>query len=253
MCAVQQEEPSEQKGIEGEEVFWVPKTQLGKLVANGVITNMHDALNSKLPFKEVKIVDALLPNIQDVVIDVNMVQRMTDSGRRVKFAVTTAVGNCDGFIGIGRAKGKEVGATIRKAIDNAKLNLIEIKRGCGSWECGCGKPHSLPFMTVGKSGSVRVYLKPAPRGIGLAVGDIAKSILKLAGVKDAWGFTEGRTKTKVNHALATFNALQTTSALKVMQKQVDALHITTGSVPVEEEGEGVEVEEETAEKEGEES
>ena len=93
-----------------------------------------------------------------------MVQRMTDSGRRVRFGVTCAVGNADGFIGVGRAKGKEVGPTIRKAIDNAKLNMIEIKRGCGSWECGCGKPHTLPFEVIGRCGSVTVGLKPAPRG-----------------------------------------------------------------------------------------
>ena len=124
---------------------WVPKTRLGQMVLNGEITTMSDALATKLPLREPEIVDILLPDLKDEVIDLNMVQRMTDSGRRVRFAVTCIVGNGDGFIGIGRAKGKEVGPSIKKAIDNAKLNMIEIKRGCGSWQCGCGQAHSLPF------------------------------------------------------------------------------------------------------------
>lgn len=167
---------------------WTPKTRLGKMVFSGEVTTMSQALATKLPLREPEIVDALIPDLKDEVLDLNMVQRMTDSGRRVKFAVTCVVGNGDGFVGIGRAKGKEVGPTIRKAIDNAKLNVIEIKRGCGSWECACGSAHSLPFTVSGKSGSVEVTFKPAPRGIGLAVGDVAKSILHLAGVKDSWGF-----------------------------------------------------------------
>ena len=118
-------------------VDWVPKTRLGHMVLNGEVTTMSEALATKLPLREPEIVDILLPDLQDEVIDLNMVQRMTDSGRRVRFAVTCIVGNGDGFIGVGRAKGKEVGPSIKKAIDNAKLNMIEIKRGCGSWQCGC--------------------------------------------------------------------------------------------------------------------
>ena len=194
---------------------WQPKTKLGRLVYEGKITSIEDALRSNLPLKEVEIVDILVPDMEDEVLDVNLVQRMTDSGRRVKFSVTVAVGNKDGIVGVGRAKGKEVGPTIRKAIDNAKLNIIMIARGCGSWECGCGKPHTLPFKVVGKCGSVRVTLKPAPRGVGLAVGDIAKVLLRLAGIEDAWGFARGHTKTTVNYALAVFDALKQTSMMRI--------------------------------------
>ncbi len=199
---------------------WVPKTRLGKLVAEGKIASMSQALESNLPLREPEVVDALLDNIMDEVIDVRMVQRMTDSGRRVKFSVMVAVGNGDGFVGIGTAKAKEVGAAIRKAIVDAKLNIIEIKRGCGSWECGCGMPHSVPFQVTGSSGSVRVTLKPAPKGVGLAVGDVAKTILKLAGVKDVWGFTQGHTKTTVNYAMATFDALRQTRIMRINSRLV---------------------------------
>ncbi|MDH7507492.1 MAG: 30S ribosomal protein S5 [Candidatus Thermoplasmatota archaeon] len=200
------------------------------MVKNGQITNISDALKSGLPLREPEIVDLLLPDLHDEIIDVNMVQRMTDSGRRVKFVITVAVGNSDGFIGFGQAKGKEVGSSIRKAIENAKLNLIEIRRGCGSWECGCGTPHTVPFSVTGKSGSVEVTLKPAPRGISLATGNVAKKILAIAGIKDCWTFTKGKTKTTVNYAKAVFNALKKNAEMRVTQDAIKKVGIISGSI-----------------------
>ncbi len=213
--------------------FWTPKTRLGRMVKNGEITNIKDALATGLPIREPEIVDILLPELDDEVLDVNMVQRMTDSGRRVRFAIMTVVGNGNGYVGLGSAKGKEVGPAIRKAIDNAKMNIIEIRRGCGSWECGCNTPHTLPFMTLGKSGSTEVTFRPAPRGVGLAVGDVAKHILRLSGIKDAWGFTRGETRTTINYAKAVFAALNNTSKIKTSKKQTKALNIASGSIEVE--------------------
>lgn len=214
----------------GPPVDWVPKTRLGKMVKDGEITSMSDALKSGLPIRETEVVDILLPELEDEVIDVNMVQRMTDSGRRVKFVITVAVGNMDGYIGLGQAKGKEVGASIRKAIENAKLNMIEIRRGCGSWECGCRKAHTIPFSVNGKSGSVEITLKPAPQGIGLATGDVAKKILRLAGVKDCWAFTKGKTKTTVNYAKAAFNALMENTQMRVVGSEIIKAGIVSGSI-----------------------
>jgi len=211
-------------------VEWVPKTRLGKLVLEGKITTISEALRSRLPLREPEIVDILLPDLADEVLDVNMVQRMTDSGRRVKFSITVVVGNRDGFVGVGRSKGKEVGPSIRKAIDVAKTKIIELKRGCGSWECGCMTPHSLPFEVTGKSGSVSVTLKPAPRGTGLAVGDIAKSVLKMGGIADTWGTTRGHSKTTTNYAMAVFSALRRTMLLKVTNAQRERLKIASGAV-----------------------
>jgi len=213
-------------------VDWMPKTRLGKLVVEGKVTTMSEALRTGLPLREPEIVDILLPELADEVLDVNMVQRMTDSGRRVKFAITVVVGNQDGFVGLGRIKGKEVGPAIRAAIDVAKLNIIEVKRGCGSWECGCLTPHSLPFEIVGHTGSVVVQLKPAPRGTGLAIGDIAKSVLKMAGVQDAWGFTKGHTKTTINYSIAAFEALRMTSQMRVTDEQRERLRIVSGPVKI---------------------
>ena len=211
---------------------WVPKTELGKLVSKGEIKSFQEAFHSGLPFKEAEIVDILLPDLHDEVLDVNMVQRMTDSGRRLKVAVTVVVGNGDGVVGLGRAKGKEVGPTIHTAIDHAKIGLVEILRGCGSWECGCYKPHTLPFEVVGKCGSVRVTFKPAPRGVGLAVGDIAKPVLRFAGIQDAWGFTEGHTKTTVNYAQAAFDAMLQLNLLKVPTHDLERLKVVRGMTGV---------------------
>jgi small subunit ribosomal protein S5 len=215
--------------------FWMPKTRLGKLVKDGKITTIKDALATGLPIREPEIIDILLPDLDDEVLDVNMVQRMTDSGRRVRFAIMTVVGNSNGYVGLGSSKGKEVGPAIRKAIDNAKMNIIEIRRGCGSWECGCNTPHTLPFLVNGKSGSTEVTFRPAPRGVGLAVGDVAKHILRLSGIEDAWGFTRGQTRTTINYAKAVFQALHNTAKLKTIDSQTEELKIMSGAIEKESE------------------
>lgn len=209
-------------------VEWDPKTRLGRLVKSGKITTMHDALETGLPIREPEIVDILLPDLNDEVLDVNMVQRMTDSGRRVKFVITVVVGNNDGYVGLAQAKGKEVGASIRKAIENAKLHMIEIRRGCGSWECGCKKSHTVPFAITGKSGSVEITFKPAPQGIGLATGDVAKKILTLAGIQDCWAFTNGKTRTTVNYAKAVFNALKKNTEMRILPSEIQRIGIVSG-------------------------
>ncbi|MCK5772361.1 MAG: 30S ribosomal protein S5 [Thermoplasmata archaeon] len=212
---------------------WNPTTGLGRMVKAGKITNMSDALSDDLPLREPQIVDHLMgESLVDEVLKVNMVQRMTDSGRRTRFSITVVVGNGDGYVGLGAAKGKEVGPTIKKAIDNAKLNMVELVRGCGSWRCGCMNPHSLPFKVEGKSGSTLVTLRPAPMGVGLAVGDIAKKMLKLAGIKDAWGFSRGQTKTTVNNAKAVMDALKRINAVKVQESQRVLLEHKKGALGV---------------------
>ncbi|MEA1944522.1 MAG: 30S ribosomal protein S5, partial [Euryarchaeota archaeon] len=133
---------------------WIPRTKLGALVREGKITDIDTALDSGLPLREVEIIEILLPDLAEEVLDVNMVQRMTDSGRRVKFRAVSIVGNKDGYIGFGQGKDRQAGPAIRKSIANAKLHVIGIKRGCGSWECGCSDPHSVPFLVSGKAGSV---------------------------------------------------------------------------------------------------
>ena len=186
---------------------WQPRTRLGRMVMNGQILTYEEALSSGLPIREVEIVDALLPDVTDDVLAVNMIQRMTDSGRRVRFNVLCVVGNGDGYVGLSVCKGKEVASTIRKAIDKAKLNMIPVMRGNGSWESSEGPGTSVPFTVTGRSGSTRITLMPAPAGKGLVIGDYGRRVLTLAGVTDVWSRSSGQTRTTINFAKATFNAL----------------------------------------------
>jgi hypothetical protein len=68
--------------------------------------------------------------------------------------------------------------------------------------------------------------------VGLAVGKKARHILRLAGIQDAWGFTEGKTKTTVNYSKAAFNALMQTTITKITEGQIRNLNITTGAASV---------------------
>lgn len=198
---------------------WEPATKLGRMVKEAKITSLSEVFAKDMPIMEVGIVDHFLPELEEEVIDIHLVQRMHKSGRRVRFRATVVVGDRNGFIGLGNAKAKEVGPAIRKAIVNAKLNVIEVKQGCGSWECGCGTSHSVPFKVTGRSGSVRVTLMPAPKGIGLVASDVIKKILRIAGIKDVWVLTSGDTRTKVNAANATYNALKKISMVKIPSPQ----------------------------------
>ena len=207
---------------------WTPRTRLGRMVMNGEILTYEDALATGFPIREVEIVDALLPEMEDDVLSVNMIQRMTDSGRRVRFNVLCAVGNGDGYVGLSICKGKEVASTIQKAITQAKLNLIPVFRGNGSWESAEGPGNSIPFKATGRSGSTRVTLLPAPSGKGLVIGDYGRRVLKLAGVEDVWSRSSGQTRSTINFAKATFNALEVLGQAKVNEQVRDKLHITIG-------------------------
>jgi small subunit ribosomal protein S5 len=196
---------------------WIPKTKLGKLVKEEKITTMEEALLTGHPIKEVEIVDTLLPDLTDEVLDINLVQRMTDSGRRVKFRAVVAVGNMNGFIGVGVGKDTQVGQSIKKAIRDAKLNITKVELGCGSWECGCDEKHSVPYEVEGRCGSVTILLRPAPRGLGIVAGQTAKKVLELAGIRDVWTWTSGETRTTINFAKATFDALKNTMRIRKLE------------------------------------
>lgn len=208
---------------------WIPRTELGKLVAEGKISlDEIFALGKKI--KEPQIVDKLIPGLQSEIIFIGgspgkgggikrtptrRTTRMHRSGRRYRISAMVVVGNSNGYFGIGKAVAIENRVAIEKAMLNAKLNIMPIKRGCGSWECSCGGNHTIPVQVEGKSGSVRVQLIPAPKGVGLCVNNEAKKIMRLAGVNDIWSKCFGESKTRNNYALALLDAFRRMNRMRV--------------------------------------
>lgn len=212
---------------------WLPKTELGRKVKAGEIKSIDEIIDRGLQIREAEIVDALLPDLETDLILVGQskgkfgggkrrafrqTQKKTSEGNKIKFTSIALVGNKNGYIGMGVGTSNETVPAKNKALRNAKLNLIRIKRGCGSWECACGESHSIPFKVEGKCGSVEVKLVPAPKGLRLACSNELKKILKLAGIKDVWSKSKGQTKTRMNHVFACFEALKYLSKTKTRNK-----------------------------------
>jgi small subunit ribosomal protein S5 len=183
------------------------------MIQEGRITSIEEVFMGGLQLRESQIVDALLPDLQEEVININLVQKQTDAGEKSRFKAIVAVGNRDGYIGLGGGKASQVRTAIEKAAVDARLKIVPIRRGCGSWECGCGKPHSVPFQVEGKCGGAKIVIIPGPRGLGLVASEGAKVILGLAGIKDCWTRSRGSTRTVPSFAYAIFDALKKTYSL----------------------------------------
>ena len=189
---------------------WIPHTKLGKMVLEGRITSMDEVFNQGYKIYEPQLVDYLLTDLQQEVLDVNIVQKQTDAGEKTRFKSLVVVGNYDGYFGLGHGTHKQTRVAIQKATIEAKLNIFPVRRGCGSWTCGCNESHSLPFKVTGKCGSVRVDILPGSRGLGIVAGKTAKNIIAFAGIKDCWTKSRGSTRTVPSFAYATADALMNT-------------------------------------------
>lgn len=204
---------------------WKPKTKLGRLVKEGKIKTLDEALKYKI--LETEVVDTLI-NLKTEVLNIGQAkgkfgggkrrawrqtQKKTSEGNVATFACYVLVGNENNYIGVGYGRAKETLPARAKALRIAKLNITKIKRGCGSFDCSCGEEHTVPFIVEGKCGSCRVKLIPAPQGTGLVIGDECKKILKLAGIKDVYCVTEGQVRTTINLAEACMDALKKTTEM----------------------------------------
>lgn len=189
---------------------WIPKTSLGKKIVAGQITSMEEILANGYRIQEAGIIKKLLPDLKSEVIDVGIIQKMTANGQSTRFKAIVAAGNENGWLGIGHGKAKQMRIAIEKATNAAYLNVSPVKLGCGSWECRCDKPHSVPFKVRGKGGSVTIEIVPAPRGLGLVAGGKIRNLLKLAGLKDAWTKANGSTNTMNSTSKAILDCLRQT-------------------------------------------
>ncbi len=223
-AVIEREAPAHERGAE-----WLPKTDLGKKVIRGEFETIEDLLRTGQMILEPRIVDYMVPDLKNEVIYIGgspgkgggirrtatkRTVRMHKSGRRFKLSSVIVAGNERSVVGIGKASSREHKTAIEKALENSKLNLIIVKKGCGSWECGCGGDHSIPFQTEAKCGSVKVKLTPAPKGLGIVASDPIKKVLKLAGIQDIWVKASGNTHARANLVHAVFEALRNLNKTK---------------------------------------
>ncbi len=237
------EEKIEKKSFDKES--WTPKTGIGAKVKSGEITDIDQIIDIGAGIKEPEIVDALIANAETDLLLIGQskgkfgggqrrvfkqTQKKTQEGNKPKFATIAVVGNRNGYVGIGYGKSKETVPAREKAIRNAKLHLMRIRRGCGSWQCGCKEPHSIPYKVEGKCGSAKIKLMPAPKGTGLRVEKEIKKILSLAGIKDVWSKTRGQTKTKINLIYACVEAIKKLTSTKIKPEHKECLGIVEGKL-----------------------
>ncbi len=135
-------------------------------------------------------------NFDEVVVTINRVVKVVKGGRRFRFACVAVVGDRKGKVGYGTGKANEVPDAIKKAMQNARDNVINVKM-VGS---------TLPQDIIGKHDSGRVLLKPAKPGTGIIAGGPVRSVLELAGYSDVVSKSLG-SNTPINMIRATFDGL----------------------------------------------
>lgn len=134
---------------------------------------------------------------QEAVIQIDRVTRVVKGGRRLRFRATVCIGNHKGKVGIGMGKSKEVQGAIKKAVAQAKKNMITIQLD----------QNTVAHDVQSKFKSAKVLIKPASEGTGLIAGGAVRTVLELAGIKNVLTKSLG-SNNKINTTKATIEALK---------------------------------------------
>ena len=146
----------------------------------------------------IKKLDANSFQLKDQVVAINRVTKVVKGGKNLSFAALVVVGDPSaGVVGHGAGKAKEVPQAIRKAIESAKKNLIKVNL----------TQTSIAHLVLGKYGSGKVLLKPAPEGTGVIAGGAVRAVMTSAGVQNVLTKSIGTTNPH-NVIKATFDALK---------------------------------------------
>lgn len=203
--------PTERKPHFKREEEWIPRSNLGRLVKMGKITDIETIFRSSIRIQEPEIVDHLLgkANLKEDLVSVKSVQYQSKAGQRTSMKVVAVVGNQKGYIGYGTHSSRELSTSIRAAVNKAKMNIVPIRMG--QWDGEGEIRHTVSTKASGKCGSVVVKVVPAPIGTGIECSDIHRRIFELAGIQDIFVNSYGCTKTTENLTKATINALEASS------------------------------------------
>ena len=142
-------------------------------------------------------IDPATLDLKETVVVTRRVSKTVKGGRIMRFAAVVVVGDQNGHVGYGLGKSADVPEAIRKAIEDAKKNMIEVSL----------KGTSIPHEIIGEFGAARVLLKPAPEGTGVIAGGTVRSVLDLAGIRDIRAKSL-RSNNKINVVKATFEGLR---------------------------------------------
>ena len=146
----------------------------------------------------IKKLDAGAYQLKDQVVAINRVTKVVKGGKNLSFAALVVVGDPSaGVVGYGSGKAKEVPQAIRKGIESAKKNLIKVNL----------TQTSIAHLVLGRYGSGKVLLKPAPEGMGVIAGGAVRAVMTSAGVQNVLTKSIGTTNPH-NVIKATFDALK---------------------------------------------